>query len=119
MITSNNEVGGTVILADNGVPDGLAGTTHAHGKGQETQYSHSIGVAGQQRLVYADTSEVVDVAGLREANDRVDQHVGLTGAGGADCELSVGAVHGVARLEGDDLGPAKLIEVKTQLSGSV
>lgn len=119
VITAHNEVGSTVILADDSVPDGLAGTAHAHGKGQETQHGHAIGVARQQRLVYADAGEVVDVAGLGQADNRVDQHVGLTGAGGADGELSVGAVHGVARLEGDDLGPAKLVEVETELSGCV
>jgi hypothetical protein len=119
MITANNEVCSAVILADNSVPDSLTGSAHAHGKGQETQHGHAVGVAGQQGLVHADAGEVVDVTGLGQANDGVDQHVGLTGAGGADSELAVSTVHGVARLESDDLGPAKLVEVETELSGSV
>lgn len=49
---------------------------------------------------------MVDVAGLCEADDRVDEDVYLAGAGGADGQLSVGSVHGVAGLEGDNAGPA-------------
>jgi hypothetical protein len=39
--------------------------------------------------------------------------------GSADRQLSVGAVHRVARLEGDHLGPAELVEVSTELRGGV
>lgn len=64
MVTADDEVGSTVVLADNGVPDGLTGTGHTHGKGQKTQDSHSVGVTGQESLVDTDTGEVVDVTGL-------------------------------------------------------
>jgi hypothetical protein len=98
MITSNNEVGSTVILADNGVPNGFARTTHAHGEGQQTDDSHAIGVSWKERLVDADTGKVVDVSRLCETDNWVDQDIGLTGASGTDSELSVGSVHGVPRL---------------------
>jgi hypothetical protein len=39
----------------------------------------------------------------------------LTIACGTDCKLSMGAMHWVSGLESNDPGPAKLVEVKTQL----
>jgi hypothetical protein len=117
VIATDNEVCSSEVLADDGVPDGLAGTAHTHGEWQQGEGSHAVGVAGQQRLVDADAGEVVDVTGLGEADDGVDEDVGLAGAGSADGQLTVSAVHGVAGLEGDDLGPAKLVEVRAQLSG--
>jgi hypothetical protein len=119
VVTANNEVGRTVVLADDGVPDGLAGTTHAHGKGQQGEDSHAVGVAGHQRLVDADTGEVVNVAGLGETDHGVDEDVGLAGSCSADRQLTMSAVHGVPRLEGDDLLPAQLVEVQAQLGGRV
>ena len=119
VITANDEVGSTVILADDGVPDSLTGASHAHGQRQQTEHSHAVGVSGKKSLVDADTCEVVNVTGLGETHDGMDQDVGLTGAGSADGELAVSAVHGVTGLESDDLGPAKLVEVQTELCGGV
>lgn len=70
-------------------------------------------------MVDADAGEVVDVAGFGEADDGVDEDVGLTGSGGADGEFAVGAVHGVAGLEGDDAGPAQFFEVDAEFGGGV
>lgn len=95
VVTANNEVSGTVVLPDNGVPDGLTGTSHTHGQGQEGERGHSIGVAGEQRLVDADTGEVVDITRLRQTDDGVDQDVGLAGTSSTDGQLTVSAVHGV------------------------
>lgn len=95
VVTSNDEVCGSVILADDSVPNGFAGTGHAHSKGQQTDDSHAIGITGQESLVYTDTGEVVDVAGFRKTDDGVDEDVGLAGAGGADSEFTMGAVHRV------------------------
>lgn len=64
VVTTNNEVSGTMVLPDDGVPDGLAGTTHTHGQGQETQDGHTVGVTGKESLVGTDTGEVVNVTGL-------------------------------------------------------
>ncbi|KFY70136.1 hypothetical protein V498_10389 [Pseudogymnoascus sp. VKM F-4517 (FW-2822)] len=106
VVAADDEVRRAMVLADDGVPDGLAGTAHAHGEGEETQDGHAVGVAWEQGLVHAHAREVVDVAGLGEANDGVDEHVGLAGARSADGQLAMGAVHGVTGLEGDDAGPA-------------
>lgn len=70
-------------------------------------------------MVDAHASEVVDVAGFCEADDGVDEHVSLTGSSGAYGEFSVGAVHGIAGLEGDDAGPAQFFEVDAEFGGGV
>lgn len=119
VVTADNEVGGSVILADDSVPDGLTGTSHTHGKGQQSKDSHAVGVTGHQRLVDTDTGEVVNVTGLGETDDGVDEDVGLAGAGSADRQLTMSAVHGVPGLERDDLLPAELVKVQTQLGGCV
>jgi hypothetical protein len=62
---------------------------------------------------------VVNVARLGESNDGVDQDVGLLGAGGADGQFAMGAVHGVAGLESYDTLPAELVEEGSQLSRSI
>jgi hypothetical protein len=119
VVTANNEVSGTMVLADNGVPDGLTGTTHTHSQRKETENSHAVGVAVHDGLVDTDTGEVVNVTGLGQANDGVDEDVGLSGASSDDSQLTVSAVHRVAGLESDNLGPAELLEVSADLRRSV
>ena len=119
VVPSYDEVGGTVVLTDDGVPDRLARPTHPHGQRQEAKDSHAIRVSWQKCLVDTDSGEMVDIAGLGQADNGVDEHVRLLLAGGADSQLAVGAVHRVPRLEGDDSGPAELVEVQPQFSGSI
>jgi hypothetical protein len=119
VVTTDNEVGGTMILADDGVPDGLTGTTHAHGQTEETQDGHAVGVAGKESLIGADTGEVVNVTGLGETDDGVNQDIGLAGTSRADSQLTVSTVHRVTSLESDDAGPAQFVEVDAQLCGGV
>ena len=119
VVTADNEVRGTVILTDNGVPDGLTRTTHTHSQTQKTQDGHAVGVTGQESLVGADTGEMVNVTGLGETDNGVDQDIGLARAGRADGQFTVSTVHGVTGLESDNAGPAQLVEVNAQFSGSV
>lgn len=119
VVTTNNEVGSTMVLADDGVPDGLTGTTHTHGQTEETQDGHAVGVTGKERLVCADTGEVVNVTGLGQTDNRVNQDIGLAGTSRADSQLTVSTVHGVTGLESDDAGPAQFVEVDAQLCGGV
>lgn len=119
VVTANDEVGGSVVLTDNGVPECLTGTSHAHGQGQERESSHAGGVAANDGLVDTDTSEVVNVTGLSQTNDGVDEDVGLARAGSANSQLAVSTVHGIAGLESNDTGPVELLEVGAELSGSV
>lgn len=62
---------------------------------------------------------MVNVTGLGQTDDGVDQDIGLARASRADGQLTVSTVHGVAGLESDDAGPAQLVEVDAQLSGGV
>lgn len=111
VVTTDNEMCGTVILANDGVPDSFTRTTHAHSQRQKTEHSHAVWISRKKSLVDTDTGKVIDVARLGQTNDGVDEHVGLTGTGSANGQLTMGAVHWVAGLEGDDLGPAKLVKV--------
>jgi hypothetical protein len=79
--------------------------------------SKTLGVRRHESLVRADTGVVVDVSGLGEADDGVDEDVGAVLAGGTDGELAVSAVHGVTGLEGDNLAPCDLLEVGAELGG--
>lgn len=119
VVTTNNEVGSTMVLTDDSVPDGLARTTHTHGQTEQTQDGHAVGVAGQKGLVGADTGEVVNVTGLGETDDGVDQDIGLARASRANGQLTVSTVHGVTGLESDNAGPAQLVEVNTEFGGGV
>ena len=96
MVPSDDKVRSAVVLSDDRVPDGLSWATHSHGETEEAEDSHVVGVTGEQGLVDADASEVVDVAGFCEANHGVDKDVGLSGAGGTDCEFSMSSVHRVS-----------------------
>jgi hypothetical protein len=60
---------------------------------------------------------MVDVTGLGQADDGLDEDVGLLGASGADRQLTVSAVHGVSGLEGNDLLPSELVKVRAELRG--
>ena len=65
-------MGGSVVLSDNGVPNGLSGTSHSHGQRQQCQVSHTVRVLGHQGLVGSNTGVMVHVSGLGETDDRVD-----------------------------------------------
>ena len=119
MVTSDDEVRRTEVLTDDGVPDGLAGTSHTHCEREQGQVTHAVGVLGHDGLVHTDAGVVINVAGFGETHDRVNEDVCLPLTGGADGEFSVSAVHGVAGLECDDLAPGDLLEVCAKLGGGV
>jgi hypothetical protein len=54
-----------------------------------------------------------------DVDHRVDEHVDAVLARSADGQLAMGAVHRVARLEGDDTAPCQLLELGAQLGGGV
>jgi hypothetical protein len=62
---------------------------------------------------------VVNVTGLGETDNGVNQDIGLAGASSANGQLTVSTVHGVTGLESDNAGPAQLVEVNTEFGGSV
>lgn len=77
MITSDDKVGATIVLANDGVPAGLTGTGHAHCEWEQTQCCHSRRVILHQLLVASNTSVVIDVSGLCHSNDGMDKNVSL------------------------------------------
>ena len=101
------------------VPDRLARAAHAHREVEERHGGRGAGILVEHRLVAAHAGEVVDVAGLGQAHDGVDQQVRLRLPRGAEGQLLMRAVEGVAGLERDDLAPAELAEVGAQLVGRV
>lgn len=119
VVTTDDEVCRAVVLSDNGMPDGLTGTTHTHSQRQQTQDCHSVGVSREEGLVHTHTSEVVDVTRLGKTDDGVNEDVGVVGTSGADRQLTVSSVHGVTSLESNDASPAQLVEVQTDLSGGI
>jgi hypothetical protein len=119
VVTANDEVGCAKVLADDGVPKSLSGSSHAHGKGEESEVGHTLRVRRHEGLVSPNTGEVVDVSGLGETDDGVDEDVGATLTSRSDRELTVSAVHGVTSLESDDLPPCDLVEVRAELGGGV
>ena len=91
------------------------GPCHAHGERQQAQHRRLLGIVRQQVLVAAHAREVIHIAGLRHADDRVDQQVGLGFPGRAKGEFLVRAVHRVARLKRDHAPPAEFPEALAQL----
>jgi hypothetical protein len=62
---------------------------------------------------------MINVTRLGKTNNGVDEDIGLTGARSTDSQLTMSAMHGVPRLESNDLLPAQLVEVETQLGRCV
>mmetsp|Transcript_36694 Transcript_36694/g.87831 ORF Transcript_36694/g.87831 Transcript_36694/m.87831 type:complete len:703 (+) Transcript_36694:325-2433(+) len=104
-VAADDEVGGPEVLADDHVLDGLARARHLHGVRQvrpgDVILRHLLG----EGLVRLDTGLAVDVARLRRAAGRVDQHARERQGGVVQRgphELVVGTVDRVAALEGHD-----------------
>jgi hypothetical protein len=62
---------------------------------------------------------VVDISGLGQAHDWVDEDVGLARTSSANGKLTMSSVHWVAGLEGDNTGPAELVKVQAELCRSI
>ena len=71
-----------------------------------------------EQLVAPDAGEVIDVAGLGHADDRMDEEAGFDLFGCAEGEFDMRAVHRIACLEGDDLAPALVGEVGAKFGRS-
>src|SRR5215470_19596610 len=119
MVPSHDEVGSTVVLADNGVPEGFARSTHTHGEREERKHHPVLRVARQDCLVAAHPRLRIDVPGLRHPHHRVDQQIGVLRKRGAKGELLVGSVHRITCLERDHPNPATTCKLGTQLRGGM
>ena len=119
VVAADDEVRAAVVLADDRVPHGLARAAHAHRERQQAQRRRLLGIGLQQVLVAAHAREVVDVAGLRHADDGMDQQVRFDVLRRAERELLVRAVHRIARLERHDPAPAELLKAIAKLLRSI
>lgn len=117
--TETYEVGRAVVLSNDSVPNSFSRTGHSHSQRQQGQVRHTVGVLGHQGLVRSDSSVVIDISGLGQPDDGVNQHVGLSLSGSSDGQLSVCSVHGVSGLESDNLSPSHLLEEASQLGRGV
>ncbi len=119
VVAADNEVRCTIVFADDSVPERLSRARHAHCKREECEVRHAIRILGHDLLVDADTSEVVNITGLGEANNGVDEDICLVLACGTDSQLTVRTVHGIARLKCDNFPPCELFEVRAEFCRSV
>jgi hypothetical protein len=119
VVSANNEVGASVVLTDDGVPDSLTRTAHTHSQRKQTKDRHTVGVAGHESLVDTHTGEVVNVTGLGQTHNGVDEDIGLSVTGSTDSELTVSTVHRVSGLEGNNARPAKLVEVESEFGRGI
>ena len=82
---------------------GLPGPSETHRQRHERKHSRRrIVVVAHEHLVHLGAQRVVNVPGPGHANRGMDEQRSAHGAGGAFGELLVDAVHGVARLKGDN-----------------
>ena len=77
MVATDNKVRCTIVFADDSVPERLSRARHAHCKRKKCEVCHSIRILGHDGLVDANTSVMVDVTGLGEANNRMDEDICL------------------------------------------
>ena len=118
VIAAHDEVRAAMVLADDRMPNGLARSAHAHGERQQGKLRGRLRELGEQQLVAAHSRVVIHVAGLGHAHHRMNQQVGLDLLGGAESQFDVGAVHGVASLEGDHAAPAHAGKLGTNFGRS-
>jgi hypothetical protein len=119
VVAADDQVRAAVVLADDRVPERFARPAHAHCEGQQRQHRGLFRIAAEQVLVAAHAREMIDVARLGHADDRVDQQVRLLIERGPQRQFLVSPVHRVTRLEGHDLAPSELAELLAQLGRTV
>lgn len=136
MITADDEVSRSKVFANNGMPEGFTGSSHAHGERKKCEVTHSIRVFLHDSLVYTDTGIMIDVTRFCETNNGMNENVlvdrlalkpslALTNTYGSvltcstNGQLTVSTMHRVSRLEGDNTAPCEFCEVSPKLSRGI
>ena len=119
VITTDDKVSRSKVLSNDGVPYGLSGPSHPHGKGQQGERGHPVRVLGHQRLVSPDSGVVVNITGLGQPHDGVNEHIGLMLTSRTDGQLSMSSVHRVSGLERHDFPPRNFLEMSSEFSRGV
>ena len=118
VVTTDDEVGRAVVAADDRVEDGLAGAGVVHLRRLDAEHDTVTRVVIlHQDFVAAHANVGRDVAGLRLADQRVDEQ-SVTGLERGLGQVLVGPVDRVTGLEGDDLLPATVGEATRSVSQS-
>src|ERR1700735_3349583 len=102
MVPSDNEVRRAEVLSDNCMPYRFPRACHAHSKGKKCKMAHTIGVFSHDSFIHTHTGIVIDITRLGKTDDRVDEDISLPLTGSTDGEFTVGSVHRVASLKGDN-----------------
>ena len=114
VIAAYDKVCAAVVFADQPVPNRFARASHAHRKVQQRHRGGRCRILVQHRLVTAHAGEMIHIARLGQADNRVDQQVGLGFLGGAERQFLMRTVQRVAGLEGHNLAPAHFAEIGAQ-----
>ncbi len=116
VVSTDDEMGAAEVAADDRVEEGLARSGHPHRQRQEAEDDRVlVVVVVHQGPIAADTGEVVHVSRLGDTDDRVDEQAAADLLGRELGQFFVGPVQGVSGLEGNDLLPALLGEVGSDL----
>ena len=110
VVSPDDEMRATVVLPDDRVPHCLARAAHAHRQRQQRKLGRVLRVAGQQRLITADSRVMVNITRLGHSNHRMNQEVCLHLLGRPQCKLLMRPMHRVARLKRHHLTPSELGE---------
>ncbi len=117
VVTTDDEMAATVVLADEGMPQRLARASHAHRQIEQTQGGGLLGIGFfQQVFVAAHPRIVIGIAGFGQTDRRVNQQIGLGLLHGAHGQFLMGAMHRVPGLERHDPPPAQLGEALAQFT---
>ena len=119
MIAADDEVRAAIVLAHDRMQKSFAWPAHAHGEIQQAQLRRLLGVLLEDVLIAAHAREVIDVARLGHADDRVNQQIRIGFAGRTERQFLVRPVQRVPGLESNDLAPSQLAETTAQLRRGV
>ena len=118
MIAADNEMGASVVAADNRVQQNLLRPRQPHRQGQQAQHhAPLLEIVVHERPVTPHPRVMVNVARLGHSHNRVDQEPAPDLPGRSLGELFMRSVQRVPRLERDNLAPAQRLEVLPQLLG--
>ena len=119
VVSADDKMSRTVVLADDCMPDGFSWASHTHSQRQECQVTHPVGVLGHDSLVDSNSRIVVDVTGFCQPDDGVDENVGLAFARSSDSQFPMCTMHRIPSLESDDLTPSELVEMSAKFGGGI
>ena len=119
MIATDYQVGASVVLAHNCMPDCLSRPTHTHRQLEQAECRRVLGIAAQDCLVTANPRVILHIARLGQTDHWMYQQVGLLFRRSAARQLNMGTMHRIARLECDDFIPTAFRELCAKLRWSL